>query len=77
MGVVQTWLSGDGLVDATCVRGDSSGWTLLTIAAGHGRKRLVQLLLKRRGARSRTRKTATALQRCGRRPATCRWLRRC
>ena len=34
-GVVQTWLTGDGRADATCVHRDGlSGWTLLLIAAG-------------------------------------------
>ena len=46
-GVVQTWLTGDGLLDATCVRGGASGWTLLLIAAANGHKQLVELLLKR------------------------------
>ena len=46
-GVVQTWLTGDGRVDATCVRGGVSGCTLLLIAAGHGHKQLVELLMKR------------------------------
>ena len=47
VGVVQMWLSGDGLVDATCVRGGVSGWTLLAIAATEGHKQLVEVLLKR------------------------------
>ena len=38
VGVVQTWLAGDGLVDATCVHRGVSGCTLLLIAAGHGHK---------------------------------------
>ena len=46
-GVVQTWLVGDGQVDATCVRRGVSGCTLLLIAAGHGHKQLVEVLLKR------------------------------
>ncbi len=44
-GVVQTWLAGDGRVDATCVHRGVSGFTL--IAAGHGHKQLVEVLLKR------------------------------
>ena len=47
VGVVQTWLSGDGLVDATCVRSGVGGCTLLLIAAGRGHKQLIELLLKR------------------------------
>ena len=46
-GVVQTWLAGDGRVDATCVRGGVSGCTLLLIAATKGHKQLVEVLLKR------------------------------
>ena len=46
-GVVQTWLAGDGRVDATCVNRGVSGCTLLLIAAEHGHKELVELLLKR------------------------------
>ena len=45
-GVVQTWLAGDGRVDATCVHRGVSGWTLLLIAAGKGHKQLVKVLLK-------------------------------
>ena len=30
-GVVQTWLARDGRVDATCVRNEVSGWTLLRL----------------------------------------------
>ena len=47
MGVVQTWLAGDKLVDATCERGGWSGWTLLMLAAANGHKQLVELLLSR------------------------------
>ena len=36
VGVVQTWLAGDGRVDATCVRRGVSGCTLLLIAATEG-----------------------------------------
>ena len=45
VGVVQTWLAGDKLVDATCERGGWSGWTLLMLAAANGHKQLVELLL--------------------------------
>ena len=44
---MQTWLTGDGRVDATCERGGVSGWTLLAIAATNGHKQLVEVLLKR------------------------------
>ena len=47
VGVVQTWLAGDGRVDATCVHSGVSGCTLLLIAAEHGHKEIVELLLKR------------------------------
>ena len=47
VGVVQTWLAGDGRVDATCVHRGVSGCTLLLIAAEHGHKEIVELLLMR------------------------------
>ena len=45
--VVQTWLAGAGRADATCVHRGVSGCTLLLIAAEHGHKEIVELLLKR------------------------------
>ena len=47
LGVVQTWLAGDGRADATCVHRGMSGCTLLAIAATEGHKQLVEELLKR------------------------------
>ena len=46
VGVVQTWLAGDGRVDATCVHRGVSGCTLLLIAAEHGHTQLVEVVLK-------------------------------
>ena len=46
VGVVQTWLAGEGLADATCVYRGVSGCPLLLIAASNGHKQLVELLLK-------------------------------
>ena len=54
--MVQTWLAGDGLVDATCVHRNVSGCTLLLIAAEHGHKQLVEVVLER-GAEADARDT--------------------
>ena len=43
---MQTWLVGDGRVDATCVHRGVSGCTLLLIAAEHGHTQLVEVVLK-------------------------------
>ena len=47
VGVVQTWLTGAGRVNATCQHRGLRDCTLLMIATSYGHKQLVEMLLKR------------------------------